>query len=40
MTSTLKTIVGDSIPEERREKIASEKETTTIEELVEFLGSS
>jgi acetyl-CoA decarbonylase/synthase complex subunit beta len=40
MTSTLKTLAGDSIPEERRDKIATEKEATTLEELKEFLDSS
>jgi CO dehydrogenase/acetyl-CoA synthase beta subunit len=40
MTSSLKTIAGDSIPEERRPQIATEKETTTLTELEGFLGSS
>lgn len=40
MTSSLKTIAGDSIPEERRDRIATEKEATTLKELEEFLGSS
>ncbi len=40
MTSTLKTLAGNSIPEERREKIATEKEATTLSELKEFLHSS
>jgi acetyl-CoA decarbonylase/synthase complex subunit beta len=40
MTGTLKTIAGDSIPEERRSRIATEKEATTLAELKGFLGSS
>jgi acetyl-CoA decarbonylase/synthase complex subunit beta len=40
ITNTLKTIAGDSIPEERREKIATEKEATSLKELEGFLGSS
>lgn len=40
MTSTLKTSVGDSIPADRKNKIATEKEATTLGELKEFLGSS
>lgn len=40
MTSTLKSFAGDSIPEERRGKIATEKEATTLKELEEFLDSS
>lgn len=34
MTSTLKSLAGDSIPEHRRDKIKTEKETTKTEELV------
>jgi len=40
MTSSLKTIAGDSIPEEKRSLVATEKEATTLAELEEFLGSS
>ena len=40
MTSTLKTSAGDSIPEDRKNRIATEKEATTLSELKEFLGSS
>jgi acetyl-CoA decarbonylase/synthase complex subunit beta len=40
MTGTLKTIAGDSIPEERMSRIATEKEATTLAELKRFLGSS
>lgn len=40
MTSSLKTIAGDSIPEKRRPRIATEKEATSLAELEGFLGSS
>jgi len=40
MTNTLKTIAGDSIPEDRRSRIATEKEATTLADLKGFLGSS
>jgi len=40
MTSSLKTIAGNSIPEENRSLIATEKEATTLAELEAFLGSS
>jgi acetyl-CoA decarbonylase/synthase complex subunit beta len=40
MTSTLKTIAGDSIPEVRKGLIATEKDATTLAELEGFLGSS
>jgi len=40
MTSTLKTIAGDSIPEARKGLIATEKDATTLAELEGFLGSS
>lgn len=40
MTSTLKTIAGDSIPEARKDLIATEKDATTLAELKGFLGSS
>jgi len=40
MTSSLKKIAGDSIPREKRERIATEKEATSLAELEEFLGSS
>ena len=40
MTSSLKTIAGDSIPEEKRARIATEKEAISLAELEEFLGSS
>ena len=40
MTSSLKTIAGNSISEERRAQIATEKEATSLVELKEFLGSS
>ena len=34
MTSSLKTFAGDSIPDDRRDKIKTEKETTKTEKLV------
>lgn len=40
MTSSLKSIAGDAIPEERKGKIATEKDATSLKELKEFLGSS
>ncbi|MBT3283919.1 hypothetical protein HOJ44_06890 [Candidatus Bathyarchaeota archaeon] len=39
MTSKLKTIAGDSIPEERSSRIATEKEATKLAELKEVLSS-
>ncbi len=40
MTSSLKTIAGDSISEERGARIATEKDATSLAELKEFLASS
>ncbi len=40
MTSSLKTIAGDSISEERGARIATEKDAVSLAELKEFLASS